>query len=208
MKKVEKNAPKNAAEKAPKNEGRRPRDETFWKVLNAALELDFKKGHMKWTLSELSRKSSITRSLIYYHFGRSKQAILDEAINVIGEEIVGLSPERMAMWKSGDWMTSLVRARRIADQAPYLGNFYLLHRERPTDAGKALKAVEARYFKKVQTIFPDLPPAAHRALFGLFFGVTFSPLVDDEAIQFTVQALKGVVGMDESKITLKTGLIV
>lgn len=184
---------------------RHPRDATFWKVLNAALELDFKKGHTKWTMSELSRKSGITRSLIYYHFGRSKLAILDLAIQVIGEEVVGISPERMALWKDGGWSASLRRTREVTSQAPFLGSFYLMHRDRPTDVGKSLRSLETNYMKKLQIMFPRLEPGEHRALFGVFFGVAFSPHVDDEAIEFFVAAIKTLIGPGEPTITLKTG---
>lgn len=170
----------------------RDRDETFWRVLNAALELDFRKGHMKWTMSELSRRSGITRSLIYYHFGRSKQAILEEAVQVIGEQIIGITPERMEMWRQGDWKEAVMHSRAIIEQSPSLLNFYLLHRDRPTDIGQHLRNLEANYQKKLETLFPQLPSAALRGLFAFFFGVTFAPGVDETAVGFALAALKAL----------------
>lgn len=174
------------------------RDVTFWKVLNAALELDFRRGHVKWTMSELSRKSGITRSLIYYHFGRSKMAILDEAVRVIGEEVVGLGSERMDMWRRGEWAASVRASREMVVKAPHLCNFYLSHRERPTEIGAALREIEMNYLKKLELIFLGLPPAGVRALFGLFFGSIFAPLVNDEAIEYSVKVLKSLTGMLEA----------
>ncbi|MCB0357357.1 MAG: helix-turn-helix transcriptional regulator, partial [Bdellovibrionales bacterium] len=100
-------------------------DENYWKILNAALELDVKKGHLKWTVSDLSRKSGITRSLIYYYFGRSKSSILNEAIKLIGHEVAGLTPEREEMWNLGDFIASMKQARRTIENAPYLSLFIL-----------------------------------------------------------------------------------
>lgn len=174
------------------------RDAAFWKVLNSALELDFRRGHLKWTLSELSRKSGITRSLIYYHFGRSKVAILDEAVRVIGEEVVGLSAERMEMWSRGDWVASVRAARAISTKSPHLCNFYLIHRDRPTEIGKALRDIESSYLKKLETIFRGLPPEGIRALFGFFFGMTFGPRVDDAAAEYGVGVLKSLAGKPEA----------
>lgn len=170
----------------------RDRDETFWRVLNAALELDFKKGHLKWTMSELSRRSGITRSLIYYHFGRSKQAILEEAVQVIGEQLIGTTAERMEMWRSGDWTAAVMSARAIIEQSPSLVNFYLLHRDRPTEVGQHLRNLEASYYKKLETLFPQLPSAAVRGLHAFFFGVTFAPNVDETAVAFALNALKAL----------------
>jgi AcrR family transcriptional regulator len=178
--------------KPASNRSSKSRDATFWKVLNAALELDFRRGHTKWTMSELSRKSGITRSLIYYHFGRSKMGILEQAVGVIGEEIVGITPERLELWKNGDWLASVRVARAVSEQAPYLANFYLMHRERPTELGASIRKVESGYFKKLETFFPQMGQPALRAIFALFFGLTFAPHVTDEAIQVAISALKAL----------------
>lgn len=158
------------------------RDEAFWKILNSALELDFKKGHLKWTMSDLSRKSGITRSLIYYHFGRSKLGILEEALRVIGEEFIGIGPERIAMWKKGEIAASVLRTREIYQNSPFLCQFYLNHRTRPTEVGESLRRLEQEYLKKLKAFFPTAKDADVRALFAVFFGVSFSPFVDDTVI--------------------------
>lgn len=173
-----------------KRQRMKDRDSTFWKVLNAALELDFRKGNLKWTMSELSRKSGITRSLIYYHFGRSKTAILSEAINVIGEEIIATGPDRVALWRDGKWAETVRLSREVASQAPHLCNFYLLHRDRPTEIGTAIRALETAYLKKLQKLFPELPAAGIKALFAFFFGICFAPHVDDETVEVAIQGLR------------------
>ncbi|MES2855700.1 MAG: TetR/AcrR family transcriptional regulator [Bdellovibrionota bacterium] len=169
------------------------RDQTFWKVLDAALELDFKKGHLKWTMSELSRKSGITRSLVYYHFGRSKSGILTEAVRVIGIEIVGISKERMELWNAGDWPASVRQARLVADKSPYLINFYLIHRDRPTEIGEGIRELEKQLNAKLAKFFPQLEPAERSALYALFFGLTFFPLADAASIDAAVKSLKSLL---------------
>jgi AcrR family transcriptional regulator len=181
-------------ETLPKKGGRKERDATFWKILSAALELDFRKGHLKWTMSELSRKSTITRSLIYYHFGRSKAGILQEAVRVVGEELVGLGPERVGMWRSGKMVDSLKAARALAKEAPYLGQFYLSHREKPTDVGSALRRIETEYLKKLATFFPAATDVDRRTLFTVFFGMCFSPFSDDNVIELLAESVRKVIG--------------
>lgn len=171
---------------------KRDRDQTFWKVLNAALDLDFRKGHLKWTMSELSRKSGITRSLIYYHFGRSKIAILQEAVRVIGEQLIGVDAERMEQWRTGDWTKALIRSRQLTHESPSLINFYFLHRGRPTEIGESLRQLEGEYYKKLAVLFPDLDKMAHQAMFAFFWGVTFAPDVEQAAIEIAVKSLKAL----------------
>lgn len=191
---VRKSNPASPSPLSLPSSGSSKRDAVFWKVLNSALELDSRRGHLKWTMSDLSRKSGITRSLIYYHFGRSKMAILDEAVRMIGQEIIGIGPERMALWRAGEWATAVRAARAITSQSSFLVTFYLVHRERPTDIGNSLREMEKAYLKKLETIFPGLPPAGIRALFALFFGATFGPLIDDAAIEFAANAVKSLTG--------------
>ena len=168
------------------------RDQTFWKVLNAALDLDFRKGHLKWTMSELSRKSAITRSLIYYHFGRSKLAILQEAVRVIGEELIGVDAERIAQWKTGNWKSAVLHSRELLENSPSLANFYMLHRSRPTEIGDGIRKLEDDYMRKLRATFPNIETHAHQALFAFFFGVTFAPNIEEGAVDYALRTLKSL----------------
>lgn len=173
-----------------KRRSRQPRDETFFKVLNAALELDFRKGHMRWTMSDLSRKSAITRSLIYYHFGRSKVGILQEAVRMIGEEFIGARPDRVQMWKEGKMVDSLKASRSLAKESPHIGQFYLAHRDRPTEIGESLRKIERDYLRKLGLLYPQMGDGELRTLFTVFFGVCFSPLSDDVVIDRLAESVR------------------
>lgn len=76
------------------------KDKKFWTILETAIDLDFKKGHLRWTLSELSRAWGMSRPLIYYYFGQSKSKLLEEAVRLVGSEIMGLSEARLKLWES------------------------------------------------------------------------------------------------------------
>ncbi|MEK7358154.1 MAG: TetR/AcrR family transcriptional regulator [Bdellovibrionota bacterium] len=172
----------------------RDRDETFWKVLNAALDLDFKKGHLKWTMSELSRRSAITRSLIYYHFGRSKQAILDQAVQVIGEQLIGTTPDRMALLAQGDFKESIMQSRELCERSPSLYSFYLMHRDRETEVGARIRKLEGDYRKKLEKLFPQLSATALLSVYAFFYGVAFAPGMNGDAITHSLRALKALTG--------------
>lgn len=166
------------------------KDEVFWKVLNAALELDIKKGHLKWTFSDLSRRSGITRSLIYYYFGPSKVAILDAAILVIGEELVGLTPGRLQMWKDGLHIESMVEARSLFEKAPFIPIFIMIHQQAATPMGEALRKIETDFLNKIKAFHPTLQSDTIRAIYAIYFGCTFAPGVDRGAIQQVIRAIQ------------------
>lgn len=168
------------------------KDDLYWTVLNNALELDFKKGHLKWTISELSRKSKITRTLIYYYFGRSKISILEAAVSIIGEEFVGIANQRVELWQKGQFEESLLEARQFYKKLPFLCAFYLNYRSRPNDIGKALLKLENSFKRKVKKSAPKATNAQINTIFAIYFGIGFSPNVGEAEIKIFAQFINGI----------------
>lgn len=179
------------------------KDEAFWKILNAAIELDYKKGHLKWTMTELSRRSSVTRSLIYYYFGRQKASILKEAVKIVGEEFVGLNERRLKMWKEGLFFESLKESHDLYQQAPYLASFYLNSRNSHNEIGESLRSIEKEFLKRIQQFLPDLNESQVRAIFSVYFGAVFSPFSDDEVLKYVVRVLKRIFGANSPYVRTK-----
>lgn len=165
------------------------KDETFWSVLNSAIELDFKRGHLRWTMSELSRMSKITRSLIYYYFGKSKEAILLEAVKLIGEEFFGLNASRIDLWQKGQIADSVLQTRRLMEKCPHMGTFYMVHREEQTEIGASLRQLESEYKQKLKRFFSKAPDPGLEAIFGLFMGLVITPGLSDDAIRIAVDGV-------------------
>lgn len=170
------------------------KDETFWQILNSALELEFRKGHLKWTMTELSRKSGVTRSLIYYYFGREKMDIMQAAVNIIGEEFVGLNDKRMQLWSQGQFKESLMQARDFYDKAPFLCAFVLNYRDKPNSIGEALVKIEKGFIDKIKQFAPKASQAQVNTLYALYFGICFSPYVGEEEIEIFAHFVQDVFG--------------
>lgn len=173
-------------------EEKNKKDEIYWSVLNCALELEFKKGHLKWTMTELSRKSKITRSLIYYYFGRSKMSILEAAVNIIGEEFVGIDNQRQQLWLTGQFEKSLLEARQFYDKLPFLCAFYVNYRTKPNDIGKALLKLEQGFMKKMKKVAPKASPEQINTMFAVYFGIGFSPHVGEAEIKIFAQFISEI----------------
>ncbi|NQZ02256.1 MAG: TetR/AcrR family transcriptional regulator [Bdellovibrionales bacterium] len=165
------------------------KDKIYWAVLSTAIELDFKKGHLKWTLSEVSRKAKVTRSLIYYYFGRSKIGILEEACRVIGDELIGLNPERMKMWQEGKFVDSLLMARALYPKAPYLSSFIQSHIRQDNTVGENLRLLEKQFLKRIQDFFPDLSKEEVLAVYAIYWGAVFAPAATNESLGHVIAAL-------------------
>jgi len=158
-------------------------------VLNSAIELDFKRGHLRWTMSELSRMSKVTRSLIYYYFGKSKEAILLEAVKLIGEEFFGLTTNRVDLWQKGQIADSVLQTRRLLEKCPHMGTFYMVHRDEETEIGASLRGLELEYKQKLKRFFPHAPDPSLEAMFGLFMGLVITPRLSDDAVRTAVSGV-------------------
>lgn len=162
------------------------KDETYWNVLNAAIQLDFSRGHQRWTMSELSRVSKITRSLIYYYFGKSKEGLLTEAVKLIGEELFGLNESRIGLWEKGEITESVILTRRLLEKSPHMVAFYMVHRHADSEIGRKLRELEGEHMKKIKRFFPKASDHSIEALFSLFLGLVFAPRLSDEAVRKAV----------------------
>ncbi len=165
------------------------KDQTYWVLLDAAIELDIKKGHLKWTLSDLSRKSDITRSLIYYYFGKDKQDILKEAIKLIGEELIGLNEKRMELWKKGQFAESMKEARQFYENAPYLPLFIMENRNKQNEIGEALRSIELGFVNKLKAFFTNCDETQITSIFAIYWGLAYSPRISDASINQVVQLM-------------------
>ncbi|MCB0414662.1 MAG: TetR family transcriptional regulator [Bdellovibrionales bacterium] len=168
------------------------KEDVFWAVLSSAMELDVKKGPLKWTLSELSRKSKITRSLIYYYFGRSKMGIIEEAIKMIGEEFIGLSSERLKLWKEGQLYESMLQTRQLSERVPYLQTFIILNIGTSSEAGKLLEQKRQEFIAKIRTFYSKKTEDEVLAIFSMYWGLSFAPELNDQAIKIVLKQFKKV----------------
>lgn len=167
----------------------RNKDETFWSVLNCAIELDFRRGHQRWTMSELSRTSKVTRSLIYYYFGKSKEAILLEAVKLVGEEFFGLNESRVELWQKGQIVESVLLSRALLEKSPYMSAFYMVHRDKETEIGASLRQLEGEYQAKLKRFFTGASEPALEAIYGLFVGLVITPRISNEGVKTAVAAV-------------------
>jgi AcrR family transcriptional regulator len=154
------------------------KDEIFWKILKAALSLDSRKGHLKWTIAELSRSCRVPRPSIYYYFGIEKKAILLSAVRILGEECFGLSPRRMELWRNGQMYESVKESRQFLQEHHELIGFYFSQRYKDHEVGEALRQLEEKYHQKFKRFFSGETEEKRQRTAALLFGMVFMPGLD------------------------------
>lgn len=158
-----------------------PKEEVFKAVLNAAIELDIQMGHLKWNYTTLASKSKISRTLIYYYFGKSKINILKEACHLFGHELAGRNQERTKMWESNNITAGLMKTRQLFKEYPFLIPYYFLNRANGNEIGELIRSYESEGQKKRKEFFPHLSDSEIRIMYATHLGLTiFADLDEDD----------------------------
>jgi AcrR family transcriptional regulator len=166
------------------------KDENYLKILDAVVRLEVLKGHLRWKMSDLSRVSGVQRTLVYYYFGKSKEAILKEALKTIGDEFFGLSPARISMWKEGRMKESILQTRERFRQAPHVPQFFFHWRHQPSEVQTALKNLEKRFREKVKMQFPQTAKDDEEAVYAIFFGLVLVPDLKESVLDRVLNGMK------------------
>ncbi|MEK2690236.1 TetR/AcrR family transcriptional regulator [Bdellovibrio sp. GT3] len=127
------------------------KEEIYFAVCNAILKMEVAKGHLQWTLSDVSRESNVTRSLIYYYFGKEKDRVLEEAYKFVISQVFNI--ERA---KSVGIRERLRDVLRDVQNMPFLFVLYYLEKNAGTQFGKMIQEAEALLLKAMKIEFPDL----------------------------------------------------
>lgn len=127
------------------------KEDVYFAVCNSILKMEVEKGHLKWTLSEISRESGITRSLIYYYFGKEKQKALEEASKFILSQFFNIERTKT--------MGIRERLRQVlldVKKMPYLFVFYFLEKNNGGEIGHMIKEAERLLMANMTKEFPTL----------------------------------------------------
>ena len=166
------------------------KEDVYKAVLNAAVELDIQLGHLKWTYTLISKKSKISRTLIYYYFGKEKINILKEACLLFGDEFSGKGDDRMNAWKDGKIDIGLNKTRSLIEDYPYLIAFYFLYRTKDNEIGELIRNFEVEGFKKRKHFFPELTDQQLRVMFSFHLGLVFFPNLENSDVTAACETLK------------------
>lgn len=124
--------------------------EIFQKVCNSILKKELENGHLQWTHSEISRDSGITRSLIYYYFGKEKHSMLKVAYQFILENFFKIH--------SRESITLAERIKQIVHQVhqmPYLFVLYFLQKNMKTEFGLMISQAEKDFLKGLHKLYGE-----------------------------------------------------
>lgn len=153
------------------------------KILRSVIALESSKGHLKWKISELARIAKVSRPLVYYHFGKTKEEILRNCVERIAIDYFGLGEERSQTLKTGKVIDSLLQTREMFVGNPALVVFYQRWRMQSSPLKNQLVEIERRYQAKIHAAFPHLSRTQVVTLHSLFHGLITAPFSTEDSIR-------------------------
>ena len=121
------------------------KEEVYFKICNAVLKLEVNKGHLAWTLSSVAKESTVTRSLIYYYFGKEKKVILEEAYRYMLEVLYNTGPDSKNLGIR-DRMKMVLRNLKAM---PYCFVLFFLEKDADTPVGELIRKHETALLIKL-----------------------------------------------------------
>ena len=156
------------------------------KVAAAIIDLEVKKGHLKWSVLTVAKASEMSRSLVYYQFGKTKKDILFNSLSELLEEFYGLSQTRREM----SLLQSLRLTHEIYRRNPSLAVFFQKWRNTDSEIATMLKESERKYEAKLSLSFTKASPAQVRSLHAIFHGFVTAPYLDATTIEVALRLIR------------------
>jgi len=127
------------------------KEEIYFAVCNAILKMEIAKGHLKWTLSDISRESKVTRSLLYYYFGKEKKAVLEVAYQFVVSHFYNIDRTKTVSLRE-----RLAQVLRDLKNMPYLIILFYMAKGEDSEFGRIIRKKEAELLLALKFEFPHL----------------------------------------------------
>lgn len=131
---------------------RMDKDDLYIRVCSTVLELDYNQGRLNWTFSQVSRKSGVTRTLIYYYFGKEKEIVLNEAYRFMAVYLFNTGVGE----KSGSVKTRLKKVLGTLETKPFLFHLYYQKKSEDSEVGEFIRHSELQLLNYLHSIHPGL----------------------------------------------------
>lgn len=171
-------------------------------VLNLVLTYEVTKGHLKWKVSDVARRLNLSRSLIYYHFGKSKEEILESCYQLLAEEFYGLNLDLRPLRNldSRGLESALLRTQSIYLKNPAIVIFYHRWRNEASESKARIVQIEKQFQGRLRAVFPELSELDILALHTIMHGVVTSPFTSLEALRVIVSLIQTFISERLGKI--------
>jgi len=154
------------------------KEQVYFKICDSVLFHELIKGHLNWSLSDVSKHSGVTRSLIYYYMGKEKEQILAEAVRFMLELFFNTNHEK-SLGVEERMVMVLTQIRLM----PHIFLYYTSERIKDSEYGGIIRNAEADLFKYLEVEL-QLDRKSVTKLFLMELGACAFQLNPDDAREF------------------------
>lgn len=163
--------------------------EKFFQIAISIFTLESTYGHLKWKVTDLEKKSKVSRTLIYRYFGSNKSDIFINGLKIFLNEFYGFSEK-----PSVSFPESIRKARKLMEEHREAVIFYQKWRLIDSELKEIFISTEKKFQKKLKNIFPNLNSSELMTAHACIHGLVTSPFLSPQEAQRGFEELtsKGV----------------
>lgn len=161
------------------NENRDGKEEVFFKICNSVLKKEVEKGHLQWTISDVARDAEVTRSLVYYYFGKEKEKVFTEA----WKYMVSIFFQFSAEGKSTPINLRMKGILESMKKMPYLFILFFLQKANNTEIAQEIASAEEQLLSVFQEEYPSYSKKQILRLYLMELGAIAYNLDPDQAVE-------------------------
>ena len=166
------------------------KEERIFQTATCILALEISKGHLKWKVTDLVRKSNMSRTLVYRYFGSNKKDILLFAIRAFNKRFWGVDEESL-QYGQVPFPEKVKRARAFLMKYPEAVQFYSKWRSKDSFLKEEFINIEKKFESALKEGFPNLDEDDLRFAHACISGMVISPFISpDEAKYGTARLLE------------------
>lgn len=161
------------------NSERDGKEEVFFRICNSVLKKEVEKGHLQWTISDVARDADVTRSLVYYYFGKEKEKVFTEAWKYMVSMFFNFSEEGRTLPINQRMFNILNSMKRM----PYLFILFFLQKANKTEIGGEIAKAEEQLMAVFQAEYPSYSRTEILRLYLLELGAIAFNLEPEDALE-------------------------
>ena len=158
------------------------KEQTYFRILEAVIQLEVENGHLQWRITDLARRSGVKRTLIYYYFGNSKKELLLSTLQGVRELFKVRTPTELRK------LIMLLRKKFL--HSPDILLFYLRNRGEAGDLGELLRELENALKRQIAQHFAAFFNLNQEIMFAVFFGYLLAPQISSRSIAYALRTLQ------------------
>lgn len=163
------------------------KEDKIFQVALSIFELEELHGHLGWKVTQIVEVSGVSRSLIYRYFGSSKEEILLEAVKAFLMRFYGFDGEEKL-----SFIEKLTNARKLIEDYPQAGMFYLKWRTSESDLKDEFLKIEGLYQQALKEMLPHFNEEELMAFHVCIHGFVTAPFLKSGEVEKVWSAFAGM----------------